>query len=71
MVSDFSYVDGIDALAAFLGFELNPVVLLNLPSVQAGDMHEKIFLRGIIRNEAVSLGLIKEFYGPCFHWIVT
>jgi hypothetical protein len=65
--SDFANVHGIDTLAAFLRFELYPVILLHRGPVQARYVHEEVFFRLVVGHEAISFGFVEKFNDAGFH----
>lgn len=46
------YVYRVDSLFALLGIESYSVVLLDLQTIQTCYMHEEIFIRFVLSNEA-------------------
>jgi hypothetical protein len=67
LASDTTHVYRVHALTAFLSFELYPVVLLNLATIETRDVYEELLAGGVVGNKAKSFGLIEKFYCSGFH----
>ncbi len=64
---EFLHVYRVDTFLTFFGVELYFVVLLDLDTIEAGNVNKKILVGGFFCDKAVAFGFVEEFNSPCFH----
>jgi len=64
---DLADLNGVEAFLAINYFKLNPVILTNRHTVQAGNMNENFTTIGVINDKAEAFALVEKLNHTCLH----